>query len=568
MRTRSALALMTCVGALTLLGVAPALAHPLGNATVNHYDGLELLPDRVLDHAVEDIAEIPTFQRKGSVDTDANGTLSEAERSAYASARCADMAATVKVTVNGDRVSFSVLSSTYATRPGQGGLFTGRLECELSGPANLDRAASVEVDSAWDDDGIGWHEITAIGKSVRLDNSPFPAATVSNELRKYPGDLLASPLDVRRGTVQTAPGSGSTYSAVRDLPVAGPVAKVLDRASREFTSVVGTERLTFGVGLLALLLSVALGAGHAFLPGHGKTIMAAYLVGKRGSLRDVVTVGATVTLTHTAGVLALGLLLTSTTAFAPASAERWLGVSSGLLIAGVGLFLLVGALRRRRSPVLRAPVLRAAVAQVPVSVGDVSAAGGVGIAPTHEHNPHADHDHDHDHAPNDADHDHDHGHDHGHDHAPHDHPHPHPHETEAAGHSHGWFGGKGHRHGPDGHAHGPAGDGFGRGGLIGLGVAGGLVPSPSALLVLLSAVALGRTWFGVGLVFGYGLGMALALSVAGLLLVRLRGRIDGWTSRRGFARAEKFAAVLPILTALLVLAVGTGLALRSGGGTV
>ncbi len=561
MRTRSALALMTCVGALTLLGATPAHAHPLGNATVNHYDGLELLPDRVLDHAVEDIAEIPTFQRKGSVDTDGNGTLSDGERSTYARARCTDMAATVKVAVNGDRVPFSVLSSTYATRPGQGGLLTGRLECELSGPANLDRAATVEVDSTWDDDGIGWHEITAIGNGVRLDNSPFPAATVSDELRKYPGDLLASPLDVRRGTVQTAPGSGSTYSAVRDLPVAGPVAKVLDRASREFTSVVGTERLTFGVGLLALLLSVALGAGHAFLPGHGKTIMAAYLVGKRGSLKDVVTVGATVTLTHTAGVLALGLLLTSTTAFAPASAERWLGVSSGLLIAGVGVFLLVGALRRRRTP-----VLRAAVAQVPVSVGAVGAAGA---APAHDHAPHAhDHDdapHDHEHAP----HDHDHA-PHAHDHDAHDHPHPHPHEQETTpgGHSHGLFGGKGHSHGPGGHSHGPAGDGFGRGGLIGLGVAGGLVPSPSALLVLLSAVALGRTWFGIGLVFGYGLGMALALSVAGVLLVRLRGRIDGWTSRRGFARAERFAAVLPIFTALLVLAVGTGLALRAGGGSV
>ncbi len=397
MRIRTTLALVTCVGAVSLLGAAPAQAHPLGNATVNHYDGLELLPDRVLDHAVEDIAEIPTFQRKGSVDTDGDGTPSATERTAYATNRCADMAATVSVKVNGDRVAFTVLSSAYAESTGQGGLPTGRLECELSGPAQLDRPATVEVESTWDDDGIGWHEITAIGNGVRLDNSPFPAATISDELRNYPGDLLASPLDVRRGTVQTAPGEGSTYSAVRDLPVAGPVARVLDRASREFTSVVGTERLTFGVGLLALLLSVALGAGHAFLPGHGKTIMAAYLVGKRGSLKDVVTVGATVTLTHTAGVLVLGLLLTTTTAFAPASAERWLGVSSGLLIAGVGVFLLVGALRRRRSP-----VLQTAVAQVPVSVGAVASAGAL-AAPAHDH-PH----------PHDHDQHSDHGHDHGH----------------------------------------------------------------------------------------------------------------------------------------------------------
>ncbi len=348
------------------IGLAgPASAHPLGNATVNHYDGLTFHPDRIDDHAVEDIAEIPTFQRKGTVDTDGNGTLARSELTAYGVTRCAQMAAGVQVAVNGQRVVFSVQSSDYTEKPGQGGLPTGRLVCELTAPASLDRAATVDVESTWDDDGIGWHEITAVGVGVQLTDSPFPATTVSDELRRYPGDLLASPLDVRRGTVATEPGAGgSTYSAVRDLPVAGPVARALDQASRAFNDQVGTQHLTVGVGLLALLLSIALGAGHAFLPGHGKTIMAAYLVGRRGSLKDVVTVGATVTLTHTAGVLVLGLLLTTTTAFAPASAERWLGVSSGLLIAGVGVFLLVGALRRRRQP-----VLRAAVQQVPVSVG-------------------------------------------------------------------------------------------------------------------------------------------------------------------------------------------------------
>ena len=125
----------------------------------------------------------------------------------------------------------------------------------------------------------------------------------------------------------------------------------------------------------------------------------------------------------------------------------------------------------------------------------------------------------------------------------------------------------GHSHGEGGHSHGPK-DGFGRGGLVGLGIAGGLVPSPSALLVLLAATALGRTWFGIALVLGYGLGMAVALSVAGLLLVKLRGRIDRWTSGNRLARANKIAAVLPILTALLVLAVGTGLAVRALGGSV
>jgi ABC-type nickel/cobalt efflux system permease component RcnA len=500
------LAITVLVGAFVVGGgAAPALAHPLGNATINHYDGFELHPDRVVDHAVEDIAEIPTFQRKGSVDRDGDGTVTSEEASAYAASRCSDLARTLVVRVGGDRVTLRVDRSAYAERNGQGGLRAGRLECDLSAPARLDRATALAVDNRWDDDGIGWHEITAVGVDVSLSNSPFPAKSISDGLRAYPNDLLSSPLDVRSGTVQVRPGGGgSTYDAVKDLPVAGPVARGLESLSRTFNDQVGAKDLTLGVGLLALLLSVLLGAGHAFLPGHGKTIMAAYLVGRRGTLRDVVTVGATVTITHTAGVLLLGLAITSTTAFAPATAEKYLGVVSGGIVALVGLGLLVSALRRRRTP-----VLTTALQREPVAVG-------------------ATHDHDHGHHHDD---DHDHHHDHGH-----------------------------HHHG---HSH-----GFGRGGLVGLGVAGGLVPSPSALLVLLAATALGRTWFGITLVLGYGVGMAVALSVAGLLLVRLRGRLDRLAATRAIARMDRVVVLLPVLTALLVLAVGTGLALRALGGSV
>ncbi len=522
---RRALAIAVTAGALLVgSGAAPALAHPLGNATINHYDGLELRPDRILDHAVEDIAEIPTFQRKGAVDRDGDGTVTAPEATTYAGNRCADMARTVELRVGGERLTFAVDRSSYVEKDGQGGLKTGRLECELSTPARLDRATTVSFDNRWDDDGIGWHEITAVGVDVSLSNSPFPAVSTSDALRAYPNDLLSSPLDVRSGTVQVRPGGGSsTYDAVKDLPVAGPVAQALESLSRTFNDKVGTKDLTLGVGLLALLLSVLLGAGHAFLPGHGKTIMAAYLVGRRGTLRDVITVGATVTITHTAGVLILGLAITSTAAFAPATAEKYLGVVSGVIIALVGVGLLVSALRRRKTP-----VLATALQREPVTIG----------APAeHDH-----HDHEHD------DHDHHDHHDHGHDH--HDH-----------GHKHGWFGrGHSHSHSPD--------QGFGKGGLIGLGVAGGLVPSPSALLVLLAATALGRTWFGIGLVLGYGLGMAIALSLAGLLLVKLRGSLDRFAATRAVARMDRVVVLLPILTALLVLAVGTGLALRALGGSV
>ena len=534
---------------LVLVPAGPASAHPLGNATVNHYDGLVLFADHIENKAVEDVAEIPTFQRKVNIDRDGNGTISAPEATTYAAGRCADMARTVGITVNGRRVSLNVERSSYAEKLGQVSLNTGRLECDLTGPADLRAPARIDIASTWDDDGIGWHEITATSSGVTLKNSPFPAKSISDTLRKYPGDLLSSPLDVRSGTLTSEPGSAaSTYRAVADLPVAGPVVRALDQLNRSFNGVAGRDHLTVGIGLLAVLLSMVLGAGHAFLPGHGKTIMAAYLVGRRGRLRDVVTVGATVTITHTAGVLILGLAITTSAAFAPAAAEKYLGVISGLIVAGVGLGLLFSALRRRK---MRSAPLPLQVRE-PVAVG----AG----APVHEH-PHP---HDHDDHPHDRDdHPHDHDHDHDHEARGHDHAGGHLESTPKNG-----FGFGGHSHGPGGHSHDPADRAFSKGGLVGLGVAGGLVPSPSALLVLLAAVALGRTAFGILLVLGYGLGMAGALTLAGLLLVKLRGRIDGWGQKRSFARAEWLIAALPVLTALLVLTVGTGLALRALGGSV
>ena len=102
-----------------------------------------------------------------------------------------------------------------------------------------------------------------------------------------------------------------------------------------------------------------------------------------------------------------------------------------------------------------------------------------------------------------------------------------------------------------------------RRGLIGMGVAGGLVPSPSALIVLLSAIALGRTVFGVVLVIGYGLGMAITLTLAGLLLVRIRDRYQARERRRGASTlARWWTQLAPYATATLVVVVGLSIAIR------
>jgi len=555
------------IGAFALTGLAGAPAagaHPLGNATVNHYDGLRLYPDRIVDSAVEDIAEIPTLQRKSLIDSNRDGSIDDAERAAYASRQCAAMASSTLLAVNGQRLPLRVDTSSYVERPGVIQLTVGRLSCQLTGAAHLAGQATLAVNSNWDSAGIGWHEITAVGDGVTLRQSPFPARSVSEELRAYPNDMLSAPLNVRSGSVATVGGSGaSSYAAAKDLPVAGAAVRALNRLATAFNNLVGSKHLTVGIGLLAVLLALALGAGHAFLPGHGKTIMAAYLVGRQGRLRDVVLVGATVTITHTAGVLVLGLIISITAAFSTTAAEQDLGVLSGLIIAAVGLGLLISAtarLRKHNQVSVIAELADLAVAPAPQARADAILVSGAASVPEHRHTDghSSDHGHSHDH-----DHGHSHGSDHGHSHDEppghsHDEPPEHPH-SQGHRHRHG-FGSRSHSHAP--------GQGFSRGGLIGLGVAGGLVPSPSALLVLLAAIALGRTAFGITLVLFYGLGMAGALTAAGLILVKLRNQFTRLASGRRLGAANRLVFFMPVLTAGLVLVVGIGLTLRAAHGIV
>ena len=453
-------AVVVAVAGIAVLGPAVAAsAHPLGNFTINHYDGITVRADAVDVYAVVDFAEIPTAQHHGAVD---------------AAVMCGAVASHEALTVDGQPTALSVRSSSYVLRPGAAGLHTSRLECRLHAPvASTTRHRSVTLADGYDAARIGWHEITATAVGAHLVNSPVPATSVSDELLHYPNDLLSSPLDVRRTTLDVAPGPGeSTFAKqLAKVPGAGPLARLVDRLNRAFSGLAGSRHLTLGVGLLAVLVSVLLGATHAALPGHGKTVMAAYIAGKRGSVRDAVLVGTTVTVTHTAGVLALGLALSVSSSLAGDRVEGELGVASGLLVAGVGVGLLVSALRHRA---------------------------------------------------------HQHAHEHGHEH---------------------------HHH--DNHEHG----GRRRAGLLGMGVAGGLVPSPSALVVLLGAIALGRTAFGVLLVLSYGIGMAGTLTAAGLLAVRLTER---WGSRMSRVRVmQRLAGATPVVTAGLVMVVGAGLAARS-----
>src|SRR5207244_708695 len=139
----------------------------------------------------------------------------------------------------------------------------------------------------------------------------------------------------------TTSGSSTPPATTQSSP--GPTSilpRGVDRATRAFTSLVSRQHLTVAFGILAVALALVLGAIHALAPGHGKTVMAAYLVGQRGSLRQAALIGLTVTATHTAGVMALGIVLTTSAVIAPERLYPWLGLASGLLLAAIGVSVL------------------------------------------------------------------------------------------------------------------------------------------------------------------------------------------------------------------------------------
>jgi nickel/cobalt transporter (NicO) family protein len=471
-------------GLALLLAVSP-VTHPLGNFSVNQYVGLVFRPGGVSVTSVVNTAEIPTTQDKSLVDRDGDGESTAAERAAYASAACADVAAGLEVTVGGVRLAWQFEPTGYEYLPGAGGLPTGRLDCALKSTFAFGQETSVRVANHYRNDRVGWHELTATGDGVRLIDSPVPERSITRELREYPN--VAAPadvVDVRTAVLRVGPamagaqgGQAGQPEAPAALPGARPMASVTTWMDTHFQGL-ASGPVTPMLVILAVLLAVLLGAGHALLPGHGKTVLAAYLAGRRGRPRDAVLVGGVVTVTHTAGVLVVGLLLTTTTALAGDRVLGYLGLISGLLVVGVGIGMVVRLIRR------------------------------------HER----------------ADHRHDHG---------------------DRRESHGQHG----QHDPS----------TGRLGLAGMGVAGGLVPSPSALIVLLAAIGLGRAIFGVMLVIAYGCGMAATLSGAGLLMLAAQRRFV-----RAQGRLARAAALLPratpVITAGLVVIVGSGLALRSATG--
>ncbi|HET7702215.1 MAG TPA: hypothetical protein VFK35_02370 [Candidatus Limnocylindrales bacterium] len=508
MGRRAAFRLLAAVmtGLAGLAAPAAVAAHPLGNFTINHFAELRIAPDRVELDLVIDMAEIPTFQERQAMDADEDGSVSDEEAAAWAGSACAALTGKLRLALDGVPLVAARGASTVSFPPGAGGLSTLRLECAIGADFPAPITAPVTVTFADDSyaERIGWREILATGAGTSLDTNGLPATSPSARLTAYPADQLAQPLDIRSATIRVTPAA--TAPAPSATPATGPLpgrpesGAVPGGVGAELPAIFRTADLTPLVLLAAFATAMAIGAGHALTPGHGKTLMAAYLIGSRGTAIHALGLGLSVAISHTLGILALAvLILGAGNVLPPDVVYRVTPVIAAVSIVAIGGWMLLGELRRRAG-------LRAS-------------------------SPAADHAHEHGHAD-----------EHGHREEEHDH----EHEPGAPG--------REHRHGGIRHSHLPsAGSALSWRGLFVLGLAGGLVPSTSALLILLGSIAAGRPAFGLVLVVAFGLGMAAVMTGVGLTMILARGRLDRMPRASALGR---LAAVAPLVASVAVFALG------------
>jgi nickel/cobalt exporter len=518
-----------------LVSPPPVAAHPMGNFSISHYTGIRIERDGIRLHFLLDLAEIPTFQEIQEariVPEIDHPSLAE-----YLTRKTEAVADRLRLEVNGRRLPLRREVSEIIFPPGAGGLPTLKLGVVYRAPLDEDSGGGVSelrYEDANFPDRAGWKEVVAVGgPGVTLVSSSVPEHDRSRELTDYPTDLLESPpQDVQarilftQGSVpatvartesrqppvvpsgpntaterplaprptpssrMAAPPATADSVSVEAPGRAGPLRLQANQQSTPrsaFTELIAAPRLGLGVILFALVVAASLGAFHALEPGHGKTVVAAYLIGSRGTAWHALVLGLIVTASHTAGVYLLGAVtLYASRYVVPERLYPWLGVISGFTIAVLGLALF---LRRYASA-------------------------------SHAH--HHDHGHDADHAGGDQSHHHHHHHAHGH---------------------HG-----GHR--PDGPVSLRA--------LVALGVTGGIVPCPAALVVLLSAVALRRVGFGLVLIMAFSVGLAAVLIGIGLLMVyagRFMSRFQG--------EGRLITRWLPLTSAAVIALSGVGIAAQA-----
>jgi ABC-type nickel/cobalt efflux system permease component RcnA len=437
---------MVAAVAVALSAAPRANAHPLGNFSVNHLTTVSVSDDRVDVRYVLDQAEIPTVQEEG---------LSRAE---VLRRKLDEVDEGLVLVVDGRRVELEPAGPPKLSfPPGAGGLETTRLELSLR--ADADGARRVELRDGTFPGRIGWKAIVSAPGEGTTVHTRAPSGDATDGLRRYPEDLLSSPLDRRVARFRVEPGDGTLIAP------AGERGGVTETRAESDGFAALFEDAASGEGVLVVLLLAAFGWGalHALSPGHGKAMVAAYLVGTRGTARHAVALGATVTVTHTIGVFALGVVTLALSQYLlPEDLYPWLTLISGLLVVGIGASVLRTRLRKAR----------------------------------HHH-------------------------------------HHHHHEHDLS-----WRG------------------------LLGMGTAAGLIPCPSALVVLLAAISQHEVALGLVLITAFSLGLAATLTGLGLVVVSARR----WIPPR--LAAGRLAAALPAASALLIVGVGCVLTVKAVPGVV
>ena len=515
------------------------LAHPMGNFSVNHYSRITVESDRIRVRYFIDLAEIPTYQELQQANIPTTGVdASSAEVIRYIAARGAELGHGLMLDVDGKPIPLHLISSAVIFPPGAGGLPTMKMgfvyeaaySSTLLTPTNMDR---LHVNLHYSDNNYpghsGWKEIIAFASAGSLLHSSVPPTDRSGELSNYPTDLVTSPpqdleaslvaalpslsqanadaqpavhaaekpvaLNHAKGEAYTAKRQSAIQSAAKSREAPRPsdpyATTVRIEANRQqtprsrFTELIQAQHLSVWFLFTAAIIAIGLGGPHALEPGHGKTIVAAYLVGSKGTARHAVLLGMIVTVSHTAGVFALGVItLYASRYIVPEQLYAWLGALSGLTIAGLGCYMLLRRL--------------------------------TGTATDHSH-------------------------------------------ASGASHSHWMF----WKRSTDEEAqtdllqiNTTLNQSVSSAQLFTLGITGGIIPCPAALIVLLSAFALHRIGLGFFLIVAFSVGLAAVLISFGMLMVYARRfmthfQIDGPLTRRWLPVAS--AAFITVLGMILTV---------------
>jgi ABC-type nickel/cobalt efflux system permease component RcnA len=377
-----------------LLSSATSLAHPMGNFSVNHYSKVTIKQGSIEILYLIDMAEIPTFQEIRQFEI--THTADDPSASRYLDQQQQLLHEGILLQSDGQSIRLDTISRRIAFADGAGGLPTMKVGFVFRG--KLEVTAGAHKLSYFDNNfpgRAGWKEIVVLGDGVAILESSAPSTDRSAELTNYSSDVLNSPPQQlsalvgfstlpserstsaamigtsstqtnsqqstahhasalpateqrqRRSTPATASSNLSTAQSYSFRAAASGVAPLIPAARprntprSRFTELISTQgKLSIWVLLSAAFIAAGLGALHALEPGHGKTIVAAYLVGSRGTARHAVLLGVVVTAAHTAGVYLLGgLTLYASRYIVPEQLYPWLGAISGLSVAGLGIFI-------------------------------------------------------------------------------------------------------------------------------------------------------------------------------------------------------------------------------------